>query len=126
MPLNMSIKQFSQLTGLSSHTLRYYEKIGLILDVKRDAKGYRFYTQSDVEWLDFLRKMKSTGMSLADMRAFAKLRKGGDDDFQKRLEILHKHYKKVKAELSELNATFNHLVYKIKYYRNLRAEKNNS
>lgn len=119
----MSIKQFSQLTGLSAHTLRYYEKISLISDVKRDAKGYRFYTKDDVVWIEFLRKMKNTGMSLADMRAFAKLRKGGDDDFKGRLEILQKHYKKVKTDLDELNTTFDHLVYKIKYYQNLHAEK---
>jgi DNA-binding transcriptional MerR regulator len=122
--LNLSIKQFSQLTGLSSYTLRYYEKIGLMLNVARDAKGHRFYTQNDIEWLDFLHKMKNTGMSLKDMQSFAKLRKGGDDTLTDRLEILQRHYKKIAAERDELNIVFDNLKQKIKYYQNLQKEKN--
>ena len=57
----MNIKNFSKITGLSSHTLRYYEKIDLISDVKRDVSGHRDYSSDDIAWVEFLKKLKVTG-----------------------------------------------------------------
>lgn len=90
----MNIKAVSQTTGLSAHTLRYYEKIGLIMHVPRDAKGHRDYSAQDVAWLEFLKRLKATGMALADMKTYAELRYRGDRTIDARLALLDRHHQK--------------------------------
>ena len=55
----MNISEIAESTGLSAHTLRYYEKIGLILSVAKDSSGHRDYSASDLEWIEFLKKLKA-------------------------------------------------------------------
>lgn len=98
----MNIKQFSQKTGLSSHTLRYYEKIGLITDVKRDAKGRRNYSENEAEWVSYINNLKILGMPIADMLLLIKLRKQGTSTYPERIKILEQHYEKTKAALEKL------------------------
>ncbi len=59
-----SIQQIASMTGLSTHTLRYYEKIGLIKNVQRDQTGYRQYTDVDLAWIQFLIRLRVTGMPM--------------------------------------------------------------
>ena len=73
----MNIKEFSQLVGLSAHTLRYYEKIGLLRNVLRSPSGHRAYTPRDIEWISFVIRLKETGMPLEEILDYAKLRKLG-------------------------------------------------
>lgn len=113
----MNIKQFSATTGLSAYTLRYYEKIGLLLGIKRNASGHRFYSESDVAWVEFLKKLKETGMSLSEIKSFAKLRNKGDLDFKGRLKILEKHQKKLQSDFAVLQDFLEKIRYKIKYYK---------
>jgi DNA-binding transcriptional MerR regulator len=99
---NMNIKQFSQKTGLSSYTLRYYEKIGLITDVKRDAKGRRAYSESDADWIDYINNLKILGMPISDILRLVKLRKQGTSTYPERIKILEQHYEKTKTALEKL------------------------
>lgn len=119
----MNVKQFSQKTGLSSHTLRYYEKIGLFLEVKRDARGYRYYSQDDVEWVEHLKAFKSMGMSLADMKYCVSLRKQGDSTIDDRIKAFEKHYEKLQVELEKLQQDLAHTQCRIFWCKKKRALK---
>ena len=86
----MKIGAFAELTGISAYTLRYYEKKGLLF-VKRDQNGCRNYLAEDREWVQFLCKLKATGMLLRDIKRYAQLRYNGDGTIAERLELLLKH-----------------------------------
>ncbi len=100
----MNIKQISQQTELSAHTLRYYEKIGLLLGVHRDLKGHRDYTDKDVIWIEFIKRLKATNMPLDEIKRFAELRIKGDRTIPERLKILEKHQLRVQQQMAELVA----------------------
>ena len=70
-PVRLSIRQFAARTGLSADTLRYYEKIGLLRQVARDASGFRVYGPRDLEWIGFILRLKDTGMALDDIIRYA-------------------------------------------------------
>lgn len=119
----MKIREFSQKTGLTTYTLRYYEKIGL-LQPERDNAGHRDYNEDDLEWIDFLQKLKNTGMSLKDIKKFTKLTLEGDNTISQRIKLLKKHEEKVKKQLAEWNECLDKVSYKIKYYREVMEENN--
>ena len=98
----MNIKQISQQTGLSAHTLRYYEKIGLLLEIHRDSKGHRDYSDKDLIWIEFIKRLKATNMPLKEIRRFAEFRVTGDQTISKRLKILEKHQLRVQKQMEEL------------------------
>ncbi len=98
----MNIKNISKQTGLSAHTLRYYEKIGLILSVDRDAKGHRDYSEKDVVWIEFIKRLKATRMPLDEIRKFATLRLQGEDTIDERIKLLENHYQRVEAQMQDL------------------------
>ena len=122
----MNIKQFSKITGLSAHTLRYYEKVGLLLDVRRDSQGYRNYSEQDVRWIEFLNRLKATGMSLADMKTSALLRKKGDSTIGERIKLLEQHQAKVETELESVTEHLEKIKAKIAFYKKMQKNKNNS
>ncbi len=68
------IGKVSQMTGLSRDTLRYYEKIGLIRHLEKDESGRKKYSEKDIEWIEFLKRLKTTKMSLKDIGKYADLR----------------------------------------------------
>ncbi|WP_308737511.1 MerR family transcriptional regulator [Paenibacillus sp. AR247] len=83
-----TIQQLSQKTGLSVHTLRYYERIGLLEGVPRDEHGYRLYRESDLLWVEFLMRLRGTGMPISEMKRFSDLRSEGDSTITERREML--------------------------------------
>jgi len=98
----MNIKKISQLTELSSHTLRYYEKIGLLLNIKRDSKGHRDYSAKDVVWIEFIKRLKATNMPLNKIKIFANLRFKGNSTIDDRLKILENHQVRVNEQMNNL------------------------
>jgi DNA-binding transcriptional MerR regulator len=98
----MNIQAVSKLTGLSAHTLRYYEKIDLLLNIERDSKGYRDYSERDLVWIEFIKRLKATNMPLNEIKKFALLRSKGDSTINDRLEILQNHQSRVKRQMNDL------------------------
>src|SRR5579862_6436868 len=94
-PAWLSIQQVAERTGLSVHTLRYYEQIGLLDTVNRDAGGRRRYTPDDVAWIALLILMRDTGMPLAQIQAFAALMRLGPDGTPQRRALLEAHQAQV-------------------------------
>ena len=80
----MNMREFSAQSGLSAHTLRYYEKIGLLPGIQRNASGHRAFTSRDLEWVNFIVRLKDTGMSLDNILAYSKLRAAGDSTLGRR------------------------------------------
>lgn len=93
----LTIAQVAERTGLSHDTLRYYEKAGLIEHVGRTTGNQRRYQAADLAWLEFLLRLRETGMSIADMQRFARLRAAGNVTVPDRLAMLREH----RAELAD-------------------------
>ena len=112
----MHIKEMVEKTGLSASTLRYYEKEKL-LHVARDGNGYRDYEAKDITWVQFLERLKNTGMLLRDIQRYAKLRYEGDITMPERLAMLEKHRGYIIAQQNKWHDYRKHLEEKIKYYQ---------
>lgn len=115
----MKIKEMSQKSRLSEHTLRYYEKIGL-LNVNKDKSGHREYTETDLLWLEFIHRLKVTGMPLKDIIRYSDLRREGDCTIQKRLKLLTAHESRVKNTIAEWEHNLTVLQEKIEFYKTLK------
>lgn len=120
-PLMMSsdtftIKQVAETTGISTHTLRYYETLGLIHPIDRAGNTHRRYTQEDINWIQFLLKLRATGMSIQDMQAFAELQRRGDSTLPERIEMLKVFERDVVGRIAEWNDHLSMIRYKIDLY----------
>ncbi|CAI8873684.1 MerR family transcriptional regulator, aldehyde-responsive regulator [Priestia megaterium] len=119
-----SIQQIASMTGLSTHTLRYYEKIGLIKNVQRDQTGYRQYTDVDLAWIQFLIRLRVTGMPMLKMKQFSDLRQKGESTITARKELLEEHYNDVLGKIEELELNSHKIEEKIAHYKKLETVKN--
>ncbi|SEW00372.1 MerR family transcriptional regulator [[Clostridium] fimetarium] len=113
----MTIGEISRVTYISEYTLRYYEKKELIR-VERDARGRRLYTDDDIEWIKFIKKLKDTGMLLRNIKKYSDLRYMGNSTINERMEILEKHRIVVLEEQRKWYEYLNNLDVKIEIYRN--------
>jgi len=118
----LSIAQMAQQFGVSAHTLRYYERAGLLAPVHRDAGGRRQYAQRDVAWLAFLMRLRALGVPIRDMRRYAQLRAAGDATLAERLDLLTAHREAVAARLASLQDNLAALDSKLAWYRGAIAE----
>jgi DNA-binding transcriptional MerR regulator len=118
----LSIQEVTQATGLSAHTLRYYERIGLIHPIEREQNTRRRYTQDDIGWIDFLLKLRAIGMSIRDMQRYAALQRQGDETLPERLEMLRSLRDQVEARIDELNEHLKLIHYKIDIYQKIVTE----
>nr|WP_321454497.1 MerR family transcriptional regulator [uncultured Cohaesibacter sp.] len=115
----MKIGNLSQLTGLSVHTIRYYEKIGLLPDASRDAGGRRQYGMEIANWLTFLKHLKATGMGISNMVRYAQLRAEGPQTASDRKQMLEEQHKTVLQQIKDLQATLPVLEQKIEFYKDM-------
>ncbi|WP_138932854.1 MerR family transcriptional regulator [Roseovarius arcticus] len=100
----MKIGDLAKRTGLSAHTIRYYERIGLLPRADRDFSGRRDYDVSILVWVEFLGRLKTTGMTIREMLRYANLRAKGADTAPERRALLEAHREKVRAHVAELEA----------------------
>jgi DNA-binding transcriptional MerR regulator len=117
-----SIAETAELTGLTAHTLRYYERIGLLDPVDRGQDGRRRFRDADLAWLGFLTRLRVTGMPIRDMKEFAELRRAGDVTASARLELLSRHRDTVRRRITELSDCLDALDSKMDHYRTLACE----
>ncbi|WP_455359373.1 MerR family transcriptional regulator [Streptomyces sp. SYSU K21746] len=115
-----SISEVAALTGLTAHTLRWYERIGLMPHVDRSHTGQRRFTSRDLDWLAFVGKLRLTGMPVADMVRYAELVREGEHTVAARRELLEQTRRDVRARIAELNDTLAVLDYKINTYADAR------
>ena len=111
-----SIKEVSEKTGLSAHTLRYYEREGLLSGVERTSGGFRQYTDSDLEALWLVCCLKNTGMSLQEITRFVKLAREGDHTLRERVELLREHRESVISRMEEMQKYLDKVTWKLNFY----------
>lgn len=119
----LTIQEVAQATGLSAHTLRYYERIGLIHPINREENTRRCYTEDDLGWIDFLLKLRATGMSIRDMQKYAELQRRGDETLPQRVEMLKALRDQVETRIGDLNEHLKLVYYKIDYYQKIIEEQ---
>ena len=114
----LTIAEAARVTGLSAHTLRYYERADLMLDpVERATSTHRRYSEADIRWVGLLTRMRRTGMPIRLMRAYTELVRAGDGNEAARLELLETHRKEVLAQLAEVRRNLLAIDEKIDLYR---------
>jgi DNA-binding transcriptional MerR regulator len=107
--------------GLSQHTVRWYERIGLLGTIDRGGDGRRRFSDHDLEWLSLLTKLRATGMSVRDMQRYAELVRSGAGQTE-RLELLKRHREEVRRALASQRDCLKLLDTKIDYYATCVAE----
>ncbi|MFE3146497.1 MULTISPECIES: MerR family transcriptional regulator [unclassified Streptomyces] len=115
-----TISEVAALTGLTAHTLRWYERIGLMPHVDRSHTGQRRFSNRDLDWLGFVGKLRLTGMPVADMVRYAELLREGEHTFEARQELLEATRRDVITRIAELQDTLAVLDYKIDFYAGAR------
>ncbi len=118
----LSIRDVSARTGLSVHTLRYYERAGLLDPVGRAACGHRRYAPADIAWIEFLSRLRATGMPIRQMQQFAHLRRRGAQTVGDRRELLEAHRLAVQTHLATLQHSLAEIEEKIRHYRRLEED----
>ena len=112
----MKIGEIANKTNLPASTLRYYEKKGL-LKVDRDKNGRRYYKESDIEWIKFIRRLKETGMLIKDIQHYSELRYVGSITIPERLQILQLHRNYVLEQQLKWTEYLQNLDDKIEFYQ---------
>ncbi|GKT03016.1 MerR family transcriptional regulator [Furfurilactobacillus sp. WILCCON 0119] len=111
------IGDFAEQTGLSSPTLRYYEKEGLI-EPHRTDNGLRYYTDADAAWIKFLLHLKDTGMTIEQLKQYVQWRAEGDQTIDQRLQLLKRVQRHFLQQQAELQHSLTILTDKIDWYQN--------
>lgn len=113
----LTVAEMTAATGVSGHTLRYYERAGLIRSVARNAGNQRRYSTADIGWLQFLLRLRETGMPIAQMREYAELRAAGESTMEARLALLEAHRIGLHEQIALLRSHESALEAKIEIYR---------
>ncbi|MEL4072493.1 MerR family transcriptional regulator [Ochrobactrum sp. GPK 3] len=100
----MKIGELAKRSGLSAYTIRYYERIGLLPFADRDQSGQRDYDASILTWIEFLDRLKMTGMPIREMLHYAALRERGVGTEAERGVLLEQHRERVRAHVAKLQA----------------------
>lgn len=118
----ISIKKASAATGLTVHTLRYYERIGLLAPVGRATNGHRRYAVTDIERIRLLNRLRMTKMPLDQIQRFARLMEQGRGSIPEREDILHAHRAEVVRQIESLTETLAVIDYKLGIYEKERLK----
>jgi DNA-binding transcriptional MerR regulator len=114
----VSIAEAARRTGVSVHTLRYYERAGLVVTtVDRTAGGRRRYHQLDLDWIVVCTKLRATGMPIKTIRRYAQLVSAGPGNEQERLALMEAHRADVMTKLAEVQENLKLIDHKIDVYR---------
>ena len=114
--MEYSIGQAAKKMGLTVHTLRYYDKEGLLPFVKKSASGLRVFSEEDIDWLVIIECLKGTGMHLKDIKQYIDWCREGNATLGKRLEMFKRQKAKIEEQMAQLQRHMEKINYKIAYY----------
>ena len=117
-----TIHEACEKTGLTAHTLRYYEKEGLLPNVGRSTGGYRQYSDEDLETLGMICCLKKTGLLLSDIARFMELTREGDQTLRERCEMLKRHKEVVLGRMSEMERHLEKVTHKLDHFSRMLSE----
>ncbi len=119
---SLTIAEAAERTGLTAHTLRYYERDGLMLrSVERASSGHRRYTDADLRWIQMVTRLRATGMPIRDVRRYAALVREGSGNEAERLALLLAHREVVERQLAEVTGHLRAIDHKIGLYESAVA-----
>ncbi|SDY21762.1 DNA-binding transcriptional regulator, MerR family [Evansella caseinilytica] len=119
----MKIAEVSKKFDISSDTLRYYERIGLLPHVSRNKSGIRDYTEEDCKWIEFVKCMRSAGLPIEVLIEYVGLFQQGDETIEARKELLIEQRNELKRKMEETKKILQRLDYKIDSYEHALLEK---
>jgi DNA-binding transcriptional MerR regulator len=117
----MTIADAAREAGVSAHTIRYYERAGLLAPIERNGSGHRRFTTDDLEWIVGITKFRATGMPIRRIREYAELVRDGEGNEAERLALLEAHREDVRRRLDEVQRNLELVDYKIRHYRECLA-----
>jgi DNA-binding transcriptional MerR regulator len=113
----LTIAQAADAVGVSPHTIRYYERAGLLAPIDRNGSGHRRFSEQDIAWLVTCTRLRATGMPIRRIREYAELVVAGDGNEARRLEILEAHRREVVERMREIEHNLEAIDRKIELYR---------
>jgi DNA-binding transcriptional MerR regulator len=117
---NLSIGQVAERTGLSVHTLRFYEQQGVLVNpVLRGPGGRRVYSEQDVDWLNLCIILRASGMPLPEIRRYTELARQGAGNEQQRIVLLRRHQDQVVAQMKQLEQCLDLIRFKVRVYEDI-------
>ncbi|MEJ2343050.1 MAG: MerR family transcriptional regulator [Gemmatimonadales bacterium] len=117
-----TIGEVAKETGKSTHTLRYYERVGLIPQVERSSNGHRRYTEDHVTWIRFLDRLRLSGMPIHRMQEYAALVQAGTNNLAERRRILRAHLADIRKQSRALEEYADVVRSKIRFYSKLEKD----
>ena len=120
----MQISEVAKEFGLTTDTLRYYEREGLIGPISKGENGIRNYTEEDIKRIQFVKCMRAAGLEISFLKRYLQLFEGGDKTVKERREILVEQRKILKEKLDAMQEAYNKLNYKIDLYDKNILDKN--
>ncbi|OPH58365.1 MerR family transcriptional regulator [Paenibacillus ferrarius] len=120
--MGFTIGDVAEQTGLSMHTLRYYENEGIVPNVKRNEGGTRIYEQKDIEWLEFVCCLRNTGMTIAELKGFVGLVLQGHETIDERMRMLDRQMERIQTQIDQLTVYRTMVDKKMGWYRNYVAK----
>ena len=114
---NFTVTQMAEESGLTPHTLRYYEKEFLFLDVPRDGGGRRLYSEHHLEAARFISALRATGMSIASIKKYIDLYREGTHTAQARMKILENHERDIVNQVRQTQKSLKLIRKKISFYK---------
>ena len=113
----LTVAEAAREAGVSAHTLRYYERAGLLARVDRNGAGHRRFTAEDIEWVVMVTRLRATGMPIRAIREYAELVRAGEGNEAERLALLEAHRERVLDQLADIQRNLELVDYKIGLYR---------
>jgi DNA-binding transcriptional MerR regulator len=112
-----TIQEVEKEMGVSQHTLRYYEKIGLLHRIQRRANGRRVYSEEDLGWIYWLKLLRESGMSIQRMKRYVEITRAGDHTLEERCAILKEHRDHLHETIQRLQGYLERLNQKVEFYQ---------
>lgn len=120
--MKYTIQEVSKKVHISAHTLRYYERAGILPPIQRGQNGNRLYSDADIEWIAMVYCLRSTEMPISLIKRYVELSYGGDKTIAERHQIMFNHEQRIAKRAAELNRFLKQVTEKIKYYDDLTAK----
>ncbi len=109
----MNIKEVAEKYDLTADTIRYYERMGVIPAVTRDEKGYRDFSEKDLNWVYFVKVLRQAGVSVEGLADYVKLSEKGGETLEARRDVLTEHLERIEKQITELSEARDYLKYKV-------------
>jgi len=120
----LTIDEAAERMGIAKHTLRYYEREGLLPPIAKGPNGHRRYTEDDLGWVRFLQLLRGTGMPIREMKSFVELTLAGDHTIGERVEVLERYRVQLRERMEADKERLAFLDHKIEYYSGVLALQN--